>query len=87
MTTTHAPQKKTFHSFVFFLTYVVFVDLDADVEHLTIGVGVGVVSADDFSGAGERSLGHVIVVVIRRTPYLARHRIHAPAQHAQRQQT
>lgn len=86
MTTTHAPQKNL--SLVcFFLTYVVFVDLDADVEHLTIGVGVGVVSADDFSGAGERSLGHVIVVVIRRTPYLARHRIHAPAQHAQRQQT
>lgn len=68
-------------------TYVIFVDLDADVEHLTIGVGIGVVAADDFSGARERRLGHVVVVVVGRAPDGSQRRIHAPAQHAQCQQT
>lgn len=56
-------------------------------KHLTIGVGIGVIAADDFAGAGERRLRHVVVVVIRRPTSLAHRRIHAPTEHAQRQQT
>lgn len=64
-------------------TYVILVDLDANVKHLTVGVRVGVVAADHFTCAGERRVGHV--VVIRRTAHVARRGTHAPAQHAQRQ--
>ena len=56
-------------------------------KHLTVGVGIGVVAADDFTGARERRLGHVVVIVIGRTTDGAQRRIHAPAQHAQCQQT
>lgn len=77
-----------FTCFVFFFkekTYVILVDLDADVEHLTVGVRIGVVAADDFAGARERRLGHVVEV--GRATRFAHHRIHAPTQHAHRQQT
>ena len=47
-------------------TYVIFVDLDTDVEHLTVGVRVGVIAADHFPAARERRLRHVIVVIVGR---------------------
>ena len=47
-------------------TYVVFIDLDADVEHLAVGVGIGVVAADDFVLARERRVRHTIVLVVGR---------------------
>ena len=64
------------------VTYVVLVDLDADVEHLTVGVGIGVVAADHFAGARERRGRHVVVVVVGRT---ARFALHQPLAQHQRQ--
>ena len=44
--------------------YIVLVDLDANVEHLAVSVRIGVVTTDHFAGARERSLRHVVVVVV-----------------------
>lgn len=93
---THLTNPSPFSFLIFFYTenrkmcvetYVMFVDLDADVKHLTVGIWICVIATDDFTGARERRFGHVIMVVIGRTSNSPQCRIHAPAQHAQCQHT
>lgn len=66
-------------------TYVILVDLDAYVKHLTVSVRIGVITADHFTGAGECRVRHLIVMIIGRPTGFGPYNTHVPNQHDQRQ--